>query len=106
MIRNFQKEIFVSADAPPRKRKRMVENHKSYIAKQRVERGAEHQTKTKTIAAKKFSAQDTCKCASGKKPKPSCPSKIGTERQQEIFAAYYEGMNWSQKNALHPCKCK
>lgn len=62
-----------------------------------VERGAEHNTKTKTIPAKKFSVQDNCKCINAKKPKPSCSSKIGTERQKEIFVAYYEGMNWTQK---------
>lgn len=61
-----------------------------------VETGAERQTTHKIIPAKEFSGQNTCKCVSGAKPKPSCSSKIDVERQHQIFTAY-NGMNWTQK---------
>lgn len=61
-----------------------------------VKTGAERQTKHKTIPAKEFSEQNTCKCVNGAKPKPSCSSKIDVERQCQIFTAY-KGMNWTQK---------
>lgn len=80
--------------ARPRKRKRKIESHKSYIAKQRVERGEEHQSKKKKIAAKTFVAQNSCKC---KDPNSNCATVIHAIRQKEIFDSYYKKMQWSQK---------
>lgn len=68
------------------------------MAKDRVERGIEHVTKTgRLIQGKTFSAQIICKCQDVKKQRPSCSSKIDVMRQKEIFDSYYQNMKWSQK---------
>lgn len=99
-------------ERPPKKRRR-VEFSKKAVRKQLVERGGERLTKKKTIPAIEFVPQLNCKCSSGKKPRPDCSSKIGAERQKQIFDAYYQGMAWSQKTLFlrgsvkrHPVKLK
>lgn len=83
----------------PRKRIRNLQNHKSFIAKQCVERGLERLTKKnrKIIAKKVFKVQSNCKCAGAIKKKLSCPQTIKSERQKQIFEAFYHEMCWSQK---------
>lgn len=88
--------IVVKVTGPPRKRIRKLEKHKSYIAKQNVERGLAHEGKKKSIPAKLFTAQLICKCDE-KKQKLGCAKKINVQRQQELFEAYYYEMSWSQK---------
>lgn len=83
--------------ARPRKRIRKVHLHKSVIAKQLVERGAEHKTKNKVIEAKVFIAQQTCKCTNKKNQNVSCAEKINVARQEHIFNTYYNEMLWTQK---------
>lgn len=82
-----------------RKRIRNYHSHKSFIAKEKVERGLERVTKKskKVIRAKVFNAQIICKCLDSKKKKLSCSHKIGVVRQQEIFDSYYKQMSWMQK---------
>lgn len=69
-----------------------IENHKRYIAKQSVEQGKAHITKSgKEIFEKIFKPQFTCKCSK------NCPQKIDVNRQKEIFDSYYNEYDWSQK---------
>lgn len=78
-----------------RKRKKQPHLHKRNIAKQNVEHGREHVTKTGTkIPAKIFEGQIICKC------QPYCSSKIDIARQEDIFNAYYEDSNKAQKTLL------
>lgn len=87
----------------PRKRTRNPQKHKSFIAKQRVERGLERITKKKQklIPKKIFKAQSNCKCAGGVKNMMKkdlcCPQTIKAQRQKQIFEAFYEQMCWTQK---------
>lgn len=82
----------------PRKRIRKYYAHKSFIAKESVERGHEHITKKgRVVQAKTFDPQVICKCLDDKTQKLSCSSKIDVVRQKEIFDSYYQHMNWSQK---------
>lgn len=74
-----------------RKRIRNVLKHKSYIKKQKVEQGIEHEGKKGLIAAKNFEAQSACKCKRG------CANQIDVKRQKVLFDAYYQKMQWSQK---------
>lgn len=82
-----------------RKRMRNYQSHKSFMAKERVERGLERFTKKgkKVIRGKVFKGQIICKCLDDKKQKLSCAHKIGIERQKVIFDSYYQGMSWTQK---------
>lgn len=57
-----------------------------------MQRGEEYTTKTGKIVKKKtFRAQATCAC------KRNCPQNINSDRQEEIFNAYYKFENWTQK---------
>lgn len=80
-----------------RKRVKRFETHKSFIAKQRVERGLQHVTKKKQklIPQKVFKPQSICKCNDKKISK--CPQNITIARQEKLFNAYYKDMCWSQK---------
>jgi hypothetical protein len=71
-----------------------VQNHKSFIAKQRVERGLEHITKKskKLIEKKVFKVQTHCKSE-----KCGCAQIIDADRQKQIFDAFYQEMGWTQK---------
>lgn len=93
---NFVKE-YNFIPARPRKRMRKYSAHKSYLAKDRVERGLERVTKRgRIISAKVFKPQIICKCLDNKKQKLSCSLKIDVVRQEEKFKSYQD-MKWSQK---------
>lgn len=91
----FLKNVFFIVST--RKRLKRFQTRKSFIAKQRVERGHEHVTKKKQklIPQKVFKPQTKCKCT-GKK-ESDCPQKITIARQEQIFSIYYQEMCWSQK---------
>lgn len=88
--------IVVKVTGPPRKRIRKSEKHKSYIAKQNVERGMAHEGK-KNQFQQNYSRLNWFANAMKKKQKLGCAKKINVQRQQELFEAYYKEMNWSQK---------
>lgn len=76
----------------PKKRILQPHLHKKHIAKQNVEHGKAHKTRSgKEISEKNFAPQTNCKC-----PR-ECPNKIDVDRQKEIFDTYYNELNWSQK---------
>lgn len=90
---------FILSIGESRKRIRNLQNHKSFIAKQAVERGLERITRKnkKCIAKKMFNVQSNCKCARSGKKNFNCPQKIKAERQKQIFEAFYQKMCWTQK---------
>lgn len=78
-----------------RKRVRRPHWHKKTIAKEMVERGIAHTSKTgKEIHGKSFKPQTACQC------NRHCPTKIDISRQGCIFDTYYNKFNWSQKTTF------
>lgn len=75
-----------------RKRTRNPSKHKANEKKQKVQRGEQYTTNAgKLIEKKTFQPQAICRC------KKNCAQKINSDRQQEIFSAYYKFENWNQK---------
>lgn len=75
-----------------RKRTRNPTKHKTYVRKQKVQKGEQRTTKDGNIIEKKtFQLQTTCQC------KRKCAENINGSRQEEIFSAYYKFENWTQK---------
>lgn len=67
-----------------RKRTRNPTKHKTYIRKQSVQKGEQRTTKAGNIIEKKsFQPQVACQC--------------NGDRQNQIFSAYYNLENWTQK---------
>lgn len=100
-LSNIENYVFLEeeAESRPRKKMRHYQSHKSFIAKDRVERGLERVSKKskKVIPTKVFNAQIICKCLDDKAQKLSCAHKINVVRQKEIFDCYYQQMNWTHK---------
>lgn len=75
-----------------RKRTRNPNEHKIYEKKQKVQKGEQHTTNAgKVIEKKSFRPQKNCRC------KRNCAENINSNRQEEIFSAYYKFENWTRK---------
>lgn len=77
----------------PRKKIYQPHLHKKSIAKDKVDRGIEHVTRSRKVTKGiVFEAQTICKCL-----KQLCSTKIDVVHQKEIFDAFYQNADWTQK---------
>lgn len=78
--------------AKSRKRTRNPTMHKSFIRKQKVQKGEPHYSASgKLIEGKSFTGQIDCGC------KKHCADKIDILRQKELFDAFYAMENWTEE---------